>query len=183
MIPDAPRARGGDPDSNGELRVLFERPELCMAECRGMILLVLLTAMRTEWLAPMIAAHVETARRYGGPRPYIALCKLDKRYPLDVGFDQNIGDLRNALDVARPHFRAFAVIVSFGGILGTTMRQALRILGFFAGGNPPMRACSTAAEAIAWIQPYAAASLADPFDAAHCLESLRALEARLGCAD
>jgi hypothetical protein len=49
-----------------------------------------------------------------------------------------------------------------------------------AQGRPPMQVCSTAAEAVCWIEPYAAASTAGPYDPVDCLQALRTLEALLG---
>lgn len=154
-----------------------------MVDARGTTLMVQLTALRTEWLPQMHAAHVEMATRYGGPRPLLALVKLDKRFPLDIGFDQNLGELRRELELARPYFAACAVVVSFGGMLGTTMRQALRFIGLLAHGSPPMQVCSTAAEAVMWIEPYAMSCTGCAFNRVDCLEALREVEALLGCTD
>ncbi len=182
-----PQAANGDhevgADPGDDLRVLVHRPELCLAEARGLILLVQLTSTRTEWIPEVHAAYVETALRYGGPRPFIALSKLDRRFPLDVGFDQNLGELRRALDRARPHFQACAVIVGFGGILGFAMHQALRLIGLVSSRHPPMHACSTATEAVCWIEPYAASSTAGGFDRTYYLRALRRMEALLGSED
>jgi hypothetical protein len=182
---DSPGPQALDDDrqvsgSGDDLRVLVHQPELCMVDARGVILLLLLTAMRTELLAEVQAAHIETATRHGGPRPLIALCKLDRRFPLDIGFNQNLGELRSALDRARPVLQACAVIVGFGGILGFTMHQALRLIGLVSSRKPPMRVCSTATEAVCWIEPYAASSATGGFDRTYYLSALRRLEVLLG---
>lgn len=142
--------------------------------------LVLLTALRTEWLAQLQAAHAEAAIRCGGPRPFIALVKMDKRFPLQIGFDFNLGELRAALERTRPSLAACAVIVTFGGVLGFTMHQALRLIGFAAQRSPPMQVCSTAMEAVCWIEPHVVASTAGPFDPVYMLETLRTIEVLLG---
>lgn len=171
-----------EPDPDDDLRVLFRRPEICVAEARGLVVLVQLTATRNEWLDPIVKACVGCALRHGGPRPLIAVAKLDRRFPIDIGFDQNLIEQRRALDRIRPHVRAFAVVVRFGGILGFTMHRGLQAIGLVAGGDPPMRACSSAAEAVCWIEPYAAAS-SDGFDRGRALRSLRKLDEILGNED
>ncbi|HEY8427085.1 MAG TPA: hypothetical protein VIL20_01870 [Sandaracinaceae bacterium] len=164
----------------GGLRVLYRRPELCMAETRGMILMLQLGAMRVEWLPAMHAAHIETAERYGGPRPFIALCRLDPRYPIDVGFDANLPELKRAFERMLPYFRACAVIVDIDGFLGAALYRGLRFIGMLARREPPMDAFRNAGEAVRWIEPYALDCTVGPFDASHYLRSLRALEALLG---
>lgn len=175
---DARTPDGGD---DGGLRVLFQRPQLCMAETRGMILMLQLGAVRLEWLPEMHAAHIEAAERCGGPRPFIALCRLDPRYPVDVGFDSHLLELKQAVDRMLPYFRACAVIVAIDGFLGAAMYRGLRFLGMIARRDPPMHAFRTAGEAVRWIEPYARASTTGPFEPGHYLRSLRALEALLGC--
>src|SRR5690606_32338974 len=128
-------AMGAD---EGGLRVLYRRPELCMAETRGMILMLQLGAMRVEWLPAMHAAHIETAERYGGPRPFIALSRPDPRYPIDVGFDANLPELKRAFERMLPYFRACAVIVDIDGFLGAALYRGLRFIGMLARREPPM---------------------------------------------
>lgn len=177
------RSREEGADLGEGLRVLFHRPEICVAEVGGLVLLVQLTATRLEWLAPIQAAHVSTALRYGGPRPFIAIAKLDRRFPIDIGFDALLSEQRSTLDRLRPHFLACAVVVRFGGILGFTMHRAMQLIGFVAGGSPPMHTCSSAAEAVCWIEPHAAPALAGGFDRGHVLRCLRKLETLLGNED
>jgi hypothetical protein len=178
MPPSPSSSPRAEQHSQRELRVLVERPELCLADAGGTLLFVWLTSMRTEWLVQLNAAHAETARRYGSPRPMIAMSKLDRRFPVDVGFDLNLGELRNGLDRASAHLQACAVVVDFGGFMGFTMRQTLRLIG--ATSKVPMTACSSVAEAVCWIEPYAAATTTGGFDRTYYVGALRHIEARLG---
>ncbi len=180
--PEALLSSGRNSDF-AKVRVLAQRPEVCMVDARGMLLMLQLTTMRSEWLAELRSARQEAVKRYGGPRPFIALCKLDRRFPIDIGFDQELRDLQRELEGARADFSACAVIVSFDGLLGDLLRHALGLIGLVAGREPPMRVCSTAAEAVCWIEPYAASSIAGPFDRAYFLGALRALEALMGSTD
>lgn len=174
-------ATSADRESDTELRVLFRRAELCLAESRGMILMLQLGSMHLEWLPEIQAEHIETAHRYGGPRPFVALCKLDPRYPLEINYDADLFELKRALDRALPYFAACAVIVGFGGFLGVTMHRSLRLLGMLSRHNPPMNAFASRVEAMRWIEPYAELAVTGEFDPAHFLRALRAMEALLGC--
>lgn len=176
----APQTTHCEHERAGEdFRVLYRRPELCIADARGVTLLVQLTSVRSEWLPHLTAAHIDVAERHGGPRPFVALCKLDPRFKLDVGFDQNLRELRSALVEVRPHMQACATIVSFDGVLGFTMRRALQLIGIVAGGDPPMHVCSTAAEAVCWIEPYASTSIVGTFDRSYFLKALQRCESLL----
>lgn len=161
------------------IRVLVRRPELCLVDANGVAVLVQLTPMRAEWLAELRAAHIELEIRHGSPRPLVALVRLDRRFPLEVGFDQNLGELRHALQLVRPHLAACAVIVGFGGVVGFVMHRALRVIGFLGRRDLPTHVGSSAAEAVSWIAPYATPTAAGPFDPSACIEALREVEALL----
>ena len=146
-----------------------------------MILMLQLGTMHSEWLPHIHAAHIQAAHRYGGPRPFIALCKLDARYPIDINFDGDVLELKRALERMLPYFQACGVIVGFGGFLGAAMHRSLRLLGMLSRRSPPMSAFSSRVEALRWIEPYAELAVTGEFEVGHFLRALRAMEALLGC--
>lgn len=146
-----------------------------------MLLILQLGTMHSEWLPHIYAAHIATAQRYGGPRPVVALCKLDPRYPIDINFDGELLELKRALERTLPDLQALGVIVGFGGLLGAAMHRSLRLLGMLSRRSPPITAFSSRVEALRWIEPYAALSVTGEFEVGHFLRALRAMEALLGC--
>jgi hypothetical protein len=163
-----------------DLTVLFRRDELLMVDVGGLVLSLALTSLKSEWIPGLTAAVRQAHETAGAPVPIVAVHRLDKRYPLQVGFDSNLGDLRRALAELRPAMRAVAVVTEFDGFLGATMRAALAAIGAVSRGKPPIAPHRSVAQALGWLEPHLPPDQLGPEARARQFASLQAMGEELG---
>jgi hypothetical protein len=166
-------ARGSD-----NIEVTRVRPEWCAAETGGVVFLLILTSVRTAWLQDMSAfIRAGAARRKDGRTALMTVFRLDKRYPLDLGFDGNLRQLGDGLRDVAPAIRASARVLEFDGMIAFTMKAALVTLGFLA--RYPTRAHSTVVSGASWLAPYVSADERRSVD--HYVDAVNRMKTELGC--
>jgi hypothetical protein len=141
-----------------ELRITRVTPEWCTAETGGVVILLFLTSIRTAWV-PHIADAIRGAasRHEHGRAALMAVFRLDRRYPLDIGFDRNLGELREGIREVVPSIGATAIVLEFGGVLTFTMKTAMSTFSFLARTKHPRTFHSTVVSAASWLLPHASA--------------------------
>jgi hypothetical protein len=117
--------------------VLWRRDEVCVTHGGGVLVALTLTAIRSAWLVEherVVNAFVASS---GRPAPLLAIHRLDKRFPLDVGFDENLPELARTLGRLRGAFSAIAVVLEFDGIMAAAFGVSLDVVTLLAGGRLP----------------------------------------------
>lgn len=159
-----------------ELEILWERPEACLALVGDVVVSLALTSVHSEWLADIEAAMRAQAERRGCAVPMLAVYRLDPRYPLRVGFDANLDDLRRTLDNMRSDISVCGVALEFEGFLATVMRAAMAMVGAFARDRPVITVHDGVVPAIQWLGRQGCAATT-----AELLAAVRGLKHHLGC--
>ncbi len=129
--------------------------EWCAAETGGVVLLLFLTSVRTAWVSEIDEIiRSSAARQSDGRARVISIFRLDKRFPVDIGFDSNLPDLLAGFRDLSRCIGASAVVVEFGGILALTMKSAISSLMFLARRSPPVEVHSSVVSAATWLLPH-----------------------------
>lgn len=132
--------------------VLWRRDEVCVTHGGGVLVALTLTANRSAWLVEherVVNAFVASS---GRPAPLLAIHRLDKRFPLDVGFDENLPELARTLGRLRGAFSAIAVVLEFDGIMAAAFGVSLDVVTLLAGGRlPPIARHPTPGSALRWL--------------------------------
>lgn len=138
-----------------------------------------LASIQSEWLPELTAGISGAARDAGRPLPVLSILRLDRRYPLELGFASPVGPARRAIDETRPHVAAYAAVVEFGGWVRDAAIGFLRALEIGAGSTPPFTVHSTVSQGITALTPHLGTNLPAGF----YVERARDLKRDLGCAD
>jgi hypothetical protein len=163
-----------------ELAVTRIAPACCATETGGAVILLVLTSVRTDWLPAIgevmrnAATHAETGRA-----AVLSVFCLDKRYPLDIGFDTNLHELRQGHRDFAPFIGASSVVLEFGGALAFTMKAAIATMGLFVKEQYPQAVHTSVVAATSWLLPYVDESRRR--DIAHYTEAIDRLRMALGC--
>lgn len=163
-----------------ELAFAHVAPEWCAAESGGVLHLLFLTSVRTAWLPKMTEVIRGAASRHENERAAL-LCvfRLDKRYPLDIGFDQNLTDLRRAHREIAPSICASAMTLEFGGLLALAMKAAVATTSLLVKRQYPRTIHSSVVSAASWLRPHASAS--ERRDVGHYASAVDRMRMELGC--
>ena len=138
-----------------ELEITRIAPECCAAQTGGALLFLILTSVRTAWLPRMADLVRSTAARSGSERAAVlSVFRLDKRYPLDVGFDSNLDELRRGHGDFASSIGASSIVLEFSGVLAVTMRAAVATMGLFVKNQYPQQIHSSLVAATSWLLPY-----------------------------
>lgn len=145
------------------LHVHWTRPEVCIAETAGLLMGLYLAPVRSEWLPSIVGASEAAAARNGGAVPVLATFRLDRRFPLELGFDGNLADISGAFKKMRSTMSACSMVVEFGGIIGQAMRSAVSVVAALAGDRPSMAVHATTIEGLRWLEPRIDLARADDY--------------------
>lgn len=176
-----PPTDAGRPLGEPELPLKHVAPEWCAAETGGVLVLLVLTSVRTAWLPKMTELVRGAASRHERERAAV-LCvmRLDKRYPLDIGYDGNLAELREAHRDIAPSYGALALAIEFGGVLALTMKAAVSTVSLFVTPEYPRTIHSSVVSAASWLRPHANAS--ERRDLGHYVGAVNRMKTELGCA-
>lgn len=170
-----------DPRPPPREALLWRRDEACVAQGGGVVVTLALTAFRSAWLADHERLFLEVAARAGGPVPMLAIVRLDKRFPIDVGFDANLAELARTLGALRGALSAVAIVLEFGGIMAATFKASLGVVTLLAGGRlPPFSHHPTPGSALRWLTHERGLTSVDP---AGALAAVHEARAALGVGD
>jgi hypothetical protein len=159
-----------------ELDLLWEVPEACMVRVRGAVVSLTLTSVHSEWLPGIEDALRRASAAHGGPVPMLAVYRTDPRYPLRVGFDANLDDLRRTLQAQRSSLSHIAVALEFGGFLAMVMRAAIGMVGAFSRQPPLVAVHDGVVPAVRWLGEQGC-----EVPSAELLATVRQLKRRLEC--
>jgi hypothetical protein len=163
-----------------ELAITRTTPEWCAAETGGVVVLLVLTSVRTAWLTQMGEFIRDAAERHEhGHAALLSVFRLDKRYPLDIGFDANFPELRESLGRIAPSLGASSMVLEFGGVIAFTMKAAARSMALLARTKYPRAVHSSVVSGASWIRPYANAS--ERRDVGHYVRAIDRMKMELGC--
>lgn len=163
-----------------DLTVIASAKEWCVAETGGVVLVLLLTSMRTAWLADFTQAVLDGAARCkGGCAPLLSVFRLDKRYPVDIGFKGNLSEIGEAHRTLAPFTVASSVVVEFEGILAASLRAAIAGLEVFSLKKYPQSVHKTLISGASWIVPHVAEE--SRRDVMHYVDALNRMKSDLGC--
>ncbi|MCA9590093.1 MAG: hypothetical protein KC657_32540 [Myxococcales bacterium] len=165
--------------TDGATEVLWNRPEACIAKVGDALVALYLTSIRNEWLPELRDVLLAAAEREGRPLPMIAIFRLDRRYPLEIGFDGRFEDIRNTLDASRSALTACSTVLEFGGWVRSAMVRVLTALGIGESSKPPFGVHSSCAEGIVWLAPH----LSSRYPAGFYVDGIAALKREWGCVD
>jgi hypothetical protein len=157
--------------------VLWSRPEACIARVGDALVGLYLTSIRNEWLPELQEVLLAAAERAGGPLPMISIFRLDRRYPLEIGFDGRFDDIRKTLDASRVAMSACSVVIEFGGWVRSAMVRVLTALGIGESSTPPFGVHGSCAEGIVWLAPH----LTRRFPAGFYVDGIADLKREWGC--
>ena len=162
------------------LAITRVRPEWCAAETGGVVLLLVLTSVRTAWLRDMAKIiHAAASRHENKRAALLCVFRLDKRYPLDIGFDGNLPELREELRLLAPSIGASSTALEFGGLLAFTMKAAVASVDLLVKTKYPRAMHSTVVSAATWLLPYA--NTAERREIPHYTQSMERMKMELGC--
>jgi hypothetical protein len=155
-------------------------PEWCAAEAGGAVLLLVLTSVRTAWLTEIGNVIRSAAQRHpSGRAAVLGVYRLDKRYPLDVGFDRNFHELREGHREIAPFIRASSMALEFGGVLALTMRAAVATMSLLVKQQYPQTIHSSVVAATSSLLPYV--DERERRDVAYYTAAVDRLRMELGC--
>jgi hypothetical protein len=154
-------------------------PEGCIVETRGVLIGLWLTALRREHFTEIRRALFDAHRRYPRGVSTIAIVRLDRRFPLQFGYEQeSLREAFETLKAVRSVVTAGAGVVEFGGLEGLTLRAAVTALNAFVGSRPACAMFETVPDAFRWLIPYTPEARS-PDSLAHYLRVVRSMRKAL----
>lgn len=167
-------------EKTDELAITQVAPEWCAANAGGVLLLLFLTSVRTPWLPHIDAAiRMAAARDERRRAAILSVFRLDKRYPLDFGFDRNLDDVREAVRGMAPFIGSNAIVLEFGGFLAWTMKTTVNTLAKVVRTKSTRTFHDTVISGAASIIPHASPSHVR--SAGYYVDAVNRMKTQLGC--
>ena len=164
-----------------EIAVTHIMPEWCAADTGGVLIMLYLTSVRTAWIPHMVdIVRAAAARREDGRVAALTVQSFDNRYPLDIGFDSALGELREGVRELAPLIGASAFVLELDGFLAVTMKAATATLGRLAQSRYPRSIHPSVVSAAVWLAPHV--STAQYRDVRHyVVGAVDQMKRELGC--
>jgi hypothetical protein len=169
-----------DKRDEDDLAITRVRPEWCAADTGGVLICLYLTAVQTAWIPEMIAAvRAAAAHREDRRVAAMTVLSLDKRYPLDIGFDSSLAELREGVREMAPCLRASAFVLEIDGFLASMMMAAISTLGSLAQSRYPRSIHPTVISGVRWLAPHVNAE--HFLGVRHYVDAVNRMKTELGC--